>query len=100
LRVAIVVMSLAGVAESLVAVATTPQPPSDVERPMADLLWPAFRSGDFPIGWQSVLELRPPPGPLSTLERDGVPRASWNLGQLLGLTGFASLVPLALMWVL
>ena len=84
---------------SLVAVATTPQPPSDVKRPMPDLLWPAFRSGDFPIGWQSVIEMGAPTVPLSQLERDGIPRASWNVGQLLGLRGHASLLPLLIVWI-
>jgi hypothetical protein len=100
LRAAILVVALVGVGESLIAVATTPQPPADVERPMAELLWPAFRSGDFPIGWQSYLDFRPPPGAMSELERAGVPRAAWNAGQMIGLNGFASLVPLALVWIL
>ena len=98
LRAAIVLVALIGVGESLVAVATTPQPPAGVERPMAELLWPAFRSGDFPLGWQSYLDLRPPDGAMSELERAGVPRAAWNLGQLIGLNGFASLLPLVLIW--
>ena len=65
----------------------------------ADLLWPAFQSGDFPIGWQSYDELRPPPGGTGDHERDGIARASWNLGQLVGLIGFASLAPLGLVWL-
>jgi hypothetical protein len=99
LRTAILVVALIGIGESLVAVATTPQPPAQFQRPMAELLWPAFRSGDFPIGWQSYLDLRPPPGAMSELERGGVLRASWNLGQLMGLNGFASLLPLAIVWI-
>jgi hypothetical protein len=67
---------------------------------MSELLWPAFRSGDFPIGWQSFLELRPPSGAMSELERAGVQRAAWNLGQLIGLSGFARLVPLMAAWAL
>jgi hypothetical protein len=67
---------------------------------MRELLWPAFVSGDFPIGWQSVLERSAPGEPLSELERRGVPRASWNLGQRVGLRGHASLVPLFLVWIL
>jgi hypothetical protein len=67
---------------------------------MPDLLWPAFVSGDFPIGWQSVLEKRAPAEPFSELERRGVPRASWNLGQrLFGLDGHASLLPLLGLWI-
>jgi hypothetical protein len=62
-------------------------------------LWPAFASGDFPTNWQSVLEKRPPPGALSDLERRGVPRAAWNLGQRAGLTGHASLFPLLVVWI-
>jgi hypothetical protein len=46
-----------------------------------------------------VLEKRPPPGPLSDLERRGVPRAAWNLGQRAGLSGHASLVPLFVVWI-
>jgi hypothetical protein len=99
LRATIVGVALVGIGESLIAVATTPQPPVYFDRPMAELLWPAFRSGDFPIGWQSYLDFRPPPGPMSELESAGVPRASWNLGQLIGLNGFTSLLPLALAWI-
>jgi hypothetical protein len=99
LRVAILVLALVGVGESLVAVATTPQPPNGVERPMAELLWPAFRSGDFPIGWQGYLDFRPPAAPMSELEATGVPRAAWNLGQLAGLGAFASLIPLLALWL-
>lgn len=98
LRAAIIVVALVGIGESLVAVATTPQPPNDVQRPMAELLWPAFRSGDFPLGWQSYEDYRPPAGPMSELERSGVPRAAWNLGQLMGLSGLASLLPLLIVW--
>jgi hypothetical protein len=99
-RFALSVLLVVSVGESLVAVATTAQPPGiSPTHPMRELLWPAFVSGDFPIGWQSVLELRPPSGPLSELERLGVPRASWNLGQKLGLHGHASLLPLMAIWI-
>jgi len=99
LRAAVVVVALVGVGESLVAVSTTPQPPANVDRPMAELLWPAFKSGDFPIGWQGYLDFRPPPGAMSELEAAGVPRAAWNLGQLAGLGGFVSLIPLFGVWL-
>jgi hypothetical protein len=99
LRAGVLVLALVGIGESLVAVSTTPQPPAPVERPMAELLWPAFASGDFPIGWQGYLDLRPPQAPMSELEAAGLPRAAWNLGQLAGLRGFASLAPLVGMWV-
>lgn len=101
-RAGILVLAIVGATESLVAVATTPQPPGGQTapaNPMRELLWPAFVSGDFPIGWQSVLELRAPAEPPSELARRGVPRASWNLGQRVGLRGHASLVPLLLIWI-
>jgi len=98
LRLLIVALTCVGVGESLIAVTTPPQPPSDIRRPMAELLWPMFRDGDFPLSWQSVLDLWPPAGPMSQLVRDGVPRESWNLGQLVGLQGHASLIPLGIVW--
>jgi len=98
-RAPILVLALVSVLQSLVAVATTPQLPIEYQRPMQDLLWPAFKSGDFPIGWQSFQELRPPPGPMSQLARQRVPRASWNVGQLVGLRGHASLIPLLIIWI-
>jgi len=99
IRAVVLGLALIGIGESLVAVSTTPQPPASVERPMAELLWPAFKSGDFPIGWQVYLDLRPPPEAMSELEAAGVPRAAWNLGQLAGLKGFASLIPLFGIWL-
>jgi hypothetical protein len=99
LRAAVLALALIGIGESLVAVSTTPQPPASVKRPMAELLWPAFTSGDFPIGWQGYLDLRPPQAAMSELEAAGVPRAAWNLGQLAGLGGLASLTPLFGMWL-
>ena len=99
LRALILALAVVAAGQSLIAVSTTPQPPADYQRPMRDLLWPMFRSGDFPITWQSVLDLRPPPGPMSKLEQDGVPREAWNIGILLGLTGHASLIPLAVFWL-
>jgi hypothetical protein len=100
LKAVLVALTIVSAGQTLVAVATTPQPPIQFVDPMRQLLWPAFASGDFPIGWQSVTEMGPPPGPMSRLERDGVPRASWNVGQLAGLRGHASLLPLAIIWIL
>jgi hypothetical protein len=117
-RAIILSLALVSVGESLVAVATDPQPPGvkptpygwpwvDVcpgtpcaaGDPMRRLLWPAFASGDFPTNWQSVLEKYPRPEAKSELERLGVPRASWNLGQRLGLSGHASILPLLGLWI-
>jgi hypothetical protein len=102
LRMCVLVLAIAGAGQSLVAVATTPQPPGGDNAPrdpMRELLWPMFVAGEFPIGWQSVLERDAPSEPMSELVRRGVPRASWNLGQKLGLRGHASLLPLVAIWI-
>jgi hypothetical protein len=116
-RTLVLLLAMMSIGESLVAVSTTPQPPglaaddplrevltpprgNGAADPMRELLWPAFVSGDFPSGWQSVLELRAPAEAPSELQRRGIRRASWNLGQrLFHLDGHASLVPLLLIWV-
>ncbi len=101
-RTVVVVLALASAGQSLVAVATTPQPPGGANAPrdpMRELLWPMFVSGEFPIGWQSFLQRDAPSEPMSELVRRGVPRASWNVGQKLGLRGHASLLPLVAIWI-
>lgn len=99
-RTLVLALAVLSVGETLVAVATTAQPPFQYRDPMRELLWPAFKSGDFPIGWQSVLEKSAPSEPMSQLVAEGVPPASWNLGQLVGLKGHASLIPLYLVWLM
>jgi hypothetical protein len=84
-----------GAALTLVAVSTNPQPPADLQSPVTELLWPAFRDGDLALNTQKLTDLRPPGG----MRDSAVPRASWNLGQLIGLRGHASLLPLGLVWL-
>ena len=84
-----------GAALTLVAVSTTPQPPSDVRWPTVDLLWPAFRDGDLSINTQTFVH-NSLPGPL---RNNPGQHASWNLGQVAGLHGHASLAPLGAAWL-
>jgi hypothetical protein len=101
-RAAILALAIVSVGQSLVAVATTPQPDggaSGPRDPMRELLWPQFAAGEFPIGYQSVLERDAPREPISELVKRGVPRASWNIGEKLGLRGHVSLLPLLAVWV-
>jgi hypothetical protein len=101
-RAMILALALVGVGQSLVAVATTPQPPGGEAAPrdpMREHLWPHFVAGDFPIGYQSVLERDAPGEPMSELVRRGTPRASWNIGEKLGLRGHSELIPLLLVWI-
>ena len=85
-----------GVALALMAVATTPQPPGDIRRPVSELFVPSFVAGRLSLNPQrftdhgasldDVLENRNP--------------AAWNLGQRwLGLKGHASLIPLGALWL-
>lgn len=97
LRGVLIAAAAWGMAVTFVAVATTPQPPSNLTSPVTQLLWPAFKDGDlalnrqtFVTGGASADEIRDP----------RVPKAAWNLGQLALLPGLWSLVPLEIAWIL
>jgi hypothetical protein len=92
----LVATGLAGAALALMAVSTTPQPPEDYERPLAELIWPAFAAGDLSLNPQSFLDL----GTEAHVLRGGrLPHRAWNLGEKLGLEGRASLTPLLGLWL-
>jgi 4-amino-4-deoxy-L-arabinose transferase-like glycosyltransferase len=84
-----------GAAVNLIAVSTTVQPPSDIMAPVADLMWPAFREGDLALNTQSFVDYLP----AGEVRRDPMHHAGWNLGQLVGLRGLASLLPLVALWI-
>jgi hypothetical protein len=86
-----------GVAATLIAVSTTPQPPSSLKAPMRELLWPAFRDGDLSLNPQTFVHNSVD---VEHLRGGGDPHAAWNVGELVGLRGLPSLVPLALVWAL
>ena len=84
-----------GVGVTLVAVSTTPQPPASLRAPMSELLWPAFRDGDLSLNPQTFVH--------NSVDADRlrggvVPHAAWNLGELAGLHGLPSLLPLGIIW--
>jgi hypothetical protein len=84
-----------GVAITLMGVSTTPQPPASIERPVSQLMMPAFRAGELALNTQRFTDFRADQG---AIERFYGPRAGWNLGMKMGLNGRASLVPLGLVW--
>jgi hypothetical protein len=90
-RAIVLTLACAGAFQSLMAVAVTAQPDWQYEAPMRELIWPAFKSGDFPRVFQSYLEHGPD---------EAGPRDGWNLGQRAGLRGHASLVPLYGIWII
>ena len=75
---------------SLIGVATTAQPPFDYRSPMTQLLWPSFWRGDLALEHTSMLAP-------SDIDAGGA-HGAFNLGQLLGLRGLPSLLPLMLFW--
>jgi len=86
-----------GAALTLVAVSTTPQPPASIKAPMRELLWPAFRDGDLSLNPQTFVHNSVDVG---HLRGGGDPHAAWNLGEIAGLRGLPSLLPLAVVWIL
>ena len=90
-RVVLSVLAVCGVALALMAVATTAQPSEHYKNPVPYLLWPNFTTGRLSINYQSFVEYEGRP------ERDPIAHA-WNLGEKLGLSGLASLVPLLVAW--
>ena len=93
-RAVLLALTIVGVGFALVAVSTTPQPPSNLRWPMVDLLWPAFRDGDLSINTQTFVHN----GLNGELRNNPSQHAAWNLGQLAGLNGHASLIPLGVVW--
>ena len=79
---------------TLIAVSTMPLPPSGIRRPVAEFMWPAFRDGDLSLNTQTFVSY----GVDLDFRAHHEPRAAFNLGMKLGLTGHASLAPLVLVW--
>jgi hypothetical protein len=92
-RALLAALSTYGAALSLVAVATMAQPPTSFQRPVGELLLPAFRDGDLALNSQRFTD-----GGASGLRAHTEPKAAWNLGMKMGLNGHASLIPLAVVW--
>jgi len=83
---------LAGISVTLMLVATSvgPEVSERIARPYSEHLVPRFLAGELAGSRQSFEMIRPDP--------EGG-RQAWNAGQLLGLRGIASLLPLAVIWV-
>jgi hypothetical protein len=84
-----------GTAITLVAVSTTPQPPASIKSPFTELLWPAFRDGDLSLNPQTFVHNSVD---VAHLRGGGDPHAAWNLGEIAGLRGLYSLLPLLVIW--
>jgi len=93
LRAGLTALALYSAALTLVAVSTTAQPPDDYKKPLGELLWPNFAQGRLSINHQAFVEDAP------VRQRDPIAHA-WNLGEMLGLSGHASLAPLGVTWII
>ena len=92
LRGALVVLAAYGVAISAMAVSTIVQLPEDVSAPVRERILPAFARGELALNTQSFLQFG------DQVRPDNPLLAAWNLGHRAGLTGHASLIPLAAAW--
>jgi hypothetical protein len=81
-------LSVCSVFVALMVVSTTSQLPMQDSCPLAHSVWPAFWSGQVAANRESML----------TVGEAGGDHGAFNLGQLVGLHGLASLVPLFVIW--
>ena len=95
IRWALAAVSVYGAVITLVAVSTMPLPPANIRRPVEEFLLPAFRDGDLSLNTQSFAS----GGVDADFRAHHEPKAAFNLGMKIGLSGHASLFPLALAWL-
>ena len=84
-RIALGALAAAGVGLTLMAVPVSVQPPDEFHCPLTQFYWPSFWAGRFSLNLGNVLI----PAEQGTNRVHG----SFNLGELLGLHGLASLLP-------
>lgn len=89
-RKLLALLALCSLLFSLMAVSTTAQPPAQFKCPLPQLFWPSFWAGKLSINDGSML----------TLAEEGAAHThgAFNLGELAGLHGLASLIPLLVVW--
>jgi hypothetical protein len=83
-------LALCSVFVALMAVSTTSQLSMQGNCPIVHSVWPAFWSGEMALNHESMLTV----AEVGSSGKYG----AFNLGQLFGLHGLASLIPLFLMW--
>jgi hypothetical protein len=96
-RWGLAVLCVVGVAVTLIGVSVTAQPPITYDRPFAQLWWPAFVDGDLSVGHTSFNMAGWTP---DLVRHHAEAHQAWNLGELIGLRGRASLIPLFGVWAM
>jgi hypothetical protein len=89
-RIMLGTLSAAGVGLTLMAVSVAAQPPDEFHCPLRQFYWPSFWAGRFSLNLGTVLV----PAEQGTNQVHG----AFNLGELGGLHGLASLLPLLAVW--
>jgi hypothetical protein len=89
-RRVLIAAALCSVLVALMVVTTTSQLSMQDRCPLVHSVWPAFWSGQVAINRDSMLTVAE--------AKSGAEHAAFNLGQLLGLRGLASLIPLFALW--
>jgi hypothetical protein len=89
-RIVVGTLAAAGVGLTLMAVSVGAQPPDEFHCPLRQFYWPSFWAGRFSLNLGSVLI----PAEQGTNQVHG----AFNLGELAGLHGLASLIPLFAIW--
>jgi hypothetical protein len=75
---------------ALMAVSTTAQPTDEFRCALVQLFWPSFWAGKLSLNLESMLTI--------SEESTGHAHGAFNLGELAGLHGLASLIPLLAVW--
>ena len=94
LRTVAVALIVIGGVFTFGAVATNPQLPMSVASPFTDVVVPAVQHDAVALGTQSYLDATPDRAGPTHHDRD-----AWNLGLLMGLSGWWSVLPLVAVWV-
>jgi hypothetical protein len=89
-RGALAFAAACGACFGLMAVSTTAQPPDEFRCALFQLFWPSFWAGKLSLNQQSMLTISEDP--------TGHAHGAFNLGELAGLHGLASLIPLFAAW--
>jgi hypothetical protein len=89
-RIILGALAAIGVGLALMAVSVGAQPPDEFHCPLRQFYWPSFWAGRFSLNLGTVLV----PAEQGTNQVHG----AFNLGELLGLHGLKSLIPLLAVW--
>ncbi len=89
-RRVLIALALCSVCVALMVISTSSQLSMQDSCPMVHSVWPAFWSGKMALNHDSMLTI--------VEARAGTEYGAFNLGQLLGLRGLASLIPLLAVW--